>query len=199
MTAHELHTENNLFRAIANGDEKAFEQLFNQYRNKVYTIAWKITGSEALAEEIVLDVFLKVWLKREQLPGLEYFTAWLFTITRNRVFKTLKQLAQQATNQSITDQEEWLLPPVASSSEQLLEKEYRQILHDAVSRLSPQQKKVYHLIKENGMKREEAAKALNLSPETVKRHLAEAMQVIRTYCSYHLGTYATLLIIKELL
>ncbi|MBC9932651.1 RNA polymerase sigma factor [Chitinophaga qingshengii] len=199
MTAHELHTENNLFRAIANGDEKAFEQLFNQYRNKVYTIAWKITGSEALAEEIVLDVFLKVWLKREQLPGLEYFTAWLFTITRNRVFKTLKQLAQQATNQSITDQEEWLLPPVASSSERLLEKEYRQILHDAVSRLSPQQKKVYQLIKENGMKREEAAKALNLSPETVKRHLAEAMQVIRTYCSYHLGTYATLLIIKELL
>ncbi|MBC9912365.1 RNA polymerase sigma factor [Chitinophaga varians] len=199
MTAHELHTENNLFRAIANGDEKAFETLFHQYRNKVYTIAWKITGSEAVAEEIVLDVFLKVWLKREQLPELEYFTAWLFTITRNRVFKTMKQLAQQATSHAISDQEEWLLPPVASSSEQLLEKEYRQILHDAVSRLSPQQQKVYQLIKEHGMKREEAARALNLSPETVKRHLAEAMHFIRTYCSYHLGTYTTLLIIKELL
>lgn len=199
MTAHELHTENNLFRAIANGDEKAFETLFNQYRNKVYTIAWKITGSEAVAEEIVLDVFLKVWLKREQLPELEYFTAWLFTITRNRVFKTLKQLAQQATSHAISDQEEWLLPPVASSSELLQEKEYRQILHDAVSRLSPQQQKVYQLIKEHGMKREEAAKVLNLSPETVKRHLAEAMHFIRTYCSYHLGTYTTLFIIKELL
>ncbi|SJZ48888.1 RNA polymerase sigma-70 factor, ECF subfamily [Chitinophaga eiseniae] len=199
MTAHELHTDNDLFRAIANGDEKAFATLFHQYRNKVYTIAWKITGSEAVAEEIVLDVFLKVWLKRAQLPELEYFTAWLFTITRNRVFKTLKQLAQQATSHAISDQEEWLLPAVASSSERLLEKEYRQILHDAVSRLSPQQQKVYQLIKEHGMKREEAARVLNLSPETVKRHLAEAMHFIRTYCSYHLGTYATLFLIKELL
>lgn len=199
MNVRELHTETDLFRAIASGNEKAFETLFNKYRNKVYTIAFKITGSEELSEEIVLDVFLKVWLKREQLPELEYFTAWLFTITRNRVFKTLKQLAHRATDRPITEEEEWLLTPADTSSSLLLEKEYRQILQDAVGQLSPQQKKVYHLIKEHGMKREEAAKALNLSPETVKRHLAEAMQFIRTYCSYHLGTYAALLIIKELL
>ncbi|MBV8253268.1 MAG: RNA polymerase sigma-70 factor [Chitinophaga sp.] len=199
MELRELHTDPDLFRAIASGNEKAFETLFNQYRNKVYTIAIKITGTEELAEEIVLDVFLKVWLKRTQLPELEFFKAWLFTITRNQIYKTLKQSAYRATERPIPDNEEWLLAPADTSSSQLLEKEYRQILHEAISQLSPQQKKVYHLIKEHGMKREEAAKELNLSPETVKRHLAEAMQVIRTYCSYRMGTYVALVIIKELL
>ncbi len=199
MKLRELHTDTDLFRAIASGNEKAFETLFHQYRNKIYTIAIKITGKGELAEEIVLDVFLKVWLKREQLPELEFFKAWLFTITRNQIYKTLKQSAYRATERSIPDEEEWLLAPVDTSSSSLLEKEYRQILHDAVAQLSPQQKKVYHLIKEHGMKREEAAKELNLSPETVKRHLAEAMQVIRNYCSYRMGTYVALMIIKELL
>ncbi|WP_372490122.1 hypothetical protein [Chitinophaga sedimenti] len=54
-------------------------------------------------------------------------------------------------------------------------------------------------MKEKGLKREQAATELNLSPETVKRHLSEAMQVIRAYCVSHLGMQATLLLIKELL
>ena len=69
----------------------------------------------------------------------------------------------------------------------------------AVDRLPSQQKKVYHLIKEHGMKREEAAVELNLSPETVKRHLSEAMQFIRVYCLSHLGVYGALIIMKGLL
>lgn len=193
------HTDTELFHAIAAGNEKAFEQLFSSYRNKVYTIALKITGSTELAEEVLLDVFLKVWIKREQLPHIEHFSAWLFTVTRNRVFKTLKQQALHAAGEAITGDDDLLLSHTHHPGVVLVEKEYWQVLHEAVAQLSPQQKKVYHLIKENGLKREEAAAALNLSPETVKRHLAEAMHAIRAYCSYHLGTYAAILIIKELL
>src|SRR5690606_12608314 len=82
-----------LLQQIANGDEEAFSTLFHQYRNKIYTIALNITGSAPLSEEILLDVFLKVWLKKHELPRLEHFTAWLFTVTRNHVFSALKQMA----------------------------------------------------------------------------------------------------------
>lgn len=183
---------------VAEGDERAFSELFHQYRNVVYTIAYKITTSEPMAEEILLDVFLKVWLKREQLVGIEHFTAWLFTITRNQVFSSLKQLAVRRKAEGCAGGEEYLLQP-ANPDHQLLEKEYQQLLHEAVLRLSPQQKRVYQLIKEQGMKREEAARALNLSPETVKRHLAEAMQLIRGYCLAKADLYAVLLIIRHLL
>lgn len=196
MTSPHLHNEHSLLLATANGDEKAFAELFERFRNKVYSIAFDITRSQPVSEEIVLDVFLRVWLKREQLAQLEHFSAWLFTITRNRVFSALKQMAQE--KRSMPVEEELLADPKTPGS-QLLDKEYQQVLQQAVAGLSPQQKKVYRLIREHGMKREEAAQELNLSPETVKRHLSEAMQAIRVYCLSHLGLYGALIILKECL
>lgn len=197
MAEQDAHNEKELLKAVASGDEKAFGEIFHRYRNKVYTIAFRITASAPLSEEIVLDVFLKAWLKREQLATLEHFSAWLFTVTRNRVFSLLKQIALRKEAEAALEQEAFL--PHENPNALLQEKEYRQVLAQAIARLSPQQKKVYRLIKEKGLKREQAATELNLSPETVKRHLSEAMQVIRAYCVSHLGMQATLLLIKELL
>lgn len=199
MSAHKIHIEPGLLKAVSEGDEKAFSEIFHLYRNKIYAIAFKVTGSEALAEEVLLDVFLKVWLKRDQLPQITHFTAWLFTVTRNHIFNLLKQTAMQMAPAPLMEQEEYLLPHADNPGAILQEKEYRSVLQQAVNQLPPQQKKVYHLIKEHGLKREEAATELNLSPETVKRHLSEAMQFIRVYCLSHLGMYGALAIIKELL
>ncbi|UYQ95764.1 sigma-70 family RNA polymerase sigma factor [Chitinophaga horti] len=192
MTSRHDYNEKEYLQAVAQGDEVAFAEVFHRYRNKVYTIALNITRSEPVAEEILLDVFLKVWLKREQLYGLEHFSAWLFTITRNRVFSTLKQMAQDK-RATLVDEE--LLTDHENPNSRLLDKEYQKVLQQAVAGLSPQQKKVYHLIREGGLKREEAAQQLNLSPETVKRHLSEAMQFIRAYCLSHLGVYGTLVVL----
>ncbi|MBO9633851.1 MAG: sigma-70 family RNA polymerase sigma factor [Chitinophagaceae bacterium] len=197
MSSEPIHTEHQLLVRIAAGDEGAFANLFNRYRNKIFSIAYRITTSEQVAEEIVLDVFLKVWLKKEQLPGLEFFTAWLFTVTRNQVFTAMKQMAIRRNAEYSVRHDEYLNS--ADVHTELLDKEYQELLREAIARLSPQQKKVYLLIKEQGLKREEAAQELNLSPETVKRHLAEAMQAIRVHCLSRADLYSTLIIIKELL
>lgn len=197
MSSEAVNTESQLLVRIAAGDEGAFADLFNRYRNKIFSIAYRITTSEQIAEEIVLDVFLKVWLKREQLPGLEFFTAWLFTVTRNQVFTAMKQMAIRRNAEYSVRHDEYLNS--ADVHTELLDKEYQELLREAIARLSPQQKKVYLLIKEQGLKREEAARELNLSPETVKRHLAEAMQAIRVHCLSRADLYSTLIIIKELL
>jgi RNA polymerase sigma-70 factor (ECF subfamily) len=199
MFAHNTHIEPGLLKAVSDGDEKAFSEIFHQYRNRIYAIAFKLTGSEALAEEVLLDVFLKVWLKRDQLPHVAHFTAWLFTVTRNHIFNLLKQTALKMASAPLAEHEEYLLPHADDPAAILQEKEYRRLLQQAVDQLPSQQKKVYHLIKEHGMKREEAATELNLSPETVKRHLSEAMQFIRVYCLSHLGIYGALIIMKGLL
>jgi RNA polymerase sigma-70 factor (ECF subfamily) len=68
----------------------------------------------------------------------------------------------------------------------LINKEYSSVLHEAVTRLPRKQKEVYSLIKEHGLKRDEAAYILNLKPETIKSHLAEAMKNIRSYCTLNL-------------
>lgn len=199
MPVHNAIEEIALLNAVAAGDEKAFAELFHLYRNKVYTIAYRLTVTAPVAEEILLDVFLQVWLKREELAAISHFRAWLFTVTRNKTFSMLKQMAAQHTSTPIPGDEKLMLQTGNHPGDQLQDKEYRLVLQQAIGRLSPQQKKVYTLIKERGLKREEAASVLNLSPETVKRHLAEAMHCIRTYCLTRLGVTATILLLKELL
>jgi RNA polymerase sigma-70 factor (ECF subfamily) len=200
MPVQKVSHEMDLLDKVSQGDEKAFGEIFHLYRNKVYTIAFRLTVASPVAEEILLDVFLQVWLKREELKEVKHFKAWLFTITRNRTFSMLKQMAAQKMAIPMPeDGDELLLHATEHPGEHLQEKEYRQILRQAVTRLSPQQKKVYTLIKEQGLKREEAASALNIAPETVKRHLSEAMHFIRVYCLARLGMLAALILLKELL
>ncbi|CAN5255425.1 RNA polymerase sigma-70 factor [soil metagenome] len=187
--------EKKLIELLATGDETAFTRLFEKYRNKVYTIALRLTHSNIIAEEIVRDVFLKIWLKRNDLLQVRSFDAYLFVITRNKVYKVLKQMATNYQLVAIAD--EYVFPSNTDPSQQLLDKEYTEILQTAIARLPMQQQKVYHLLKARGLKREEVARQLSIGPETVKFHLAQAMKNIRAFCLLHLSAFATSLLLLE--
>ena len=181
------YNEEELLAFIANGDELAFTRLFDNYRDKIYSIAFKITRSTTISEEIVQDVFLKIWLRRDRLIEIENFNAYLFVVTRNHVYKALKQIAKNYELTAFTEKDQ--LAGDNDSADLVMEKEYSSLLRKAIDRLPNQQKKVYQYIKEKGLKREEAAGLLHLSPETVKYHLAEAMKNIRNFCMLRLDMF----------
>lgn len=190
------YSEQELLLLIAKGDETAFSILFNNYRNKIYSIAYELTESTVIAEEIVQDTFLKVWLRRETFGEVTHFKAYLFTITRNYVFTALKRIARRQNQEKIAAQD---IPLYYSDTEnQLIQKQYEEILKRAVNTLPAQQKQVYILVKEKGYKRNEVADELQLSPETVKTHLAQAIRTIRAYCLAHLDTSLLLLLMLRL-
>jgi RNA polymerase sigma-70 factor (ECF subfamily) len=189
-----LHTEKELLKRVAKGDETAFTRLFNNYRNKIYSIAFDFTESSAIAEEIVQDVFLKIWIRRDSLNSITHFSAYLFTITRNYMFTALKRIARRQNIESKAVEDAPLFDE--DTEARLLHKEYATILQEAIGRLPSQQREVYLLIKEKGYKREEAASALQLSPETVKTHLAQAMRNIRAYCIARLDVFMLVIFIS---
>ncbi len=178
------YNEEALIRLIALGDENAFAKLFEHHRNKIYGVAFKLTRSASLAEEIVGDVFLKIWLKRSGLADIQNFRAYLFAITRNDVYRILKQIAKNHKIVSIAHNNQSLAHN--NTEDYIMEKEYGSLLQEAIDRLPKQQKQVYKLMKEQGLKREEAADFLDLQPETVKFHLAQAMKNIRSFCTLYL-------------
>lgn len=181
------YSEEELLAFIARGDELAFTRLFDNYRDRIYSIAFRITHSTTIAEEIVQDVFLKIWLRRDRLIEIQNFNAYLSVVTRNHVYKALKQIAKNYELTALADKDQ--LAGDNDSAGLVMEKEYNSLLQKAVDRLPNQQKQVYQYIKEKGLKREEAAGLLHLSPETVKYHLAEAMKNIRTFCMSHLDVF----------
>ena len=190
------YNQKELIELIAKGDEFAFARLVTNYKNRIYSIAFKLTKSDVIAEEIVQDVFLKIWVKRATLPGILNFDAYIFIITRNDVYKVLKGIAQSYKVTLLTDEHQLLTNK--DTSDPVAEKEYNLLLQKAVERLPNQQKQVYNLMKNEGFKRNEVASQLDLQPETVKFHLAQAMKNIRAFCLLHLSICSGIVICSSL-
>jgi RNA polymerase sigma-70 factor (ECF subfamily) len=195
VPATDIPNEKDLLQRIAAGDQAAFTALFDAYKDRIYTIALRLTDSPLIAEEIVQDVFLRIWVKRETLAAVDHFRAYLFTATRNQVFNILKRLARhhQITAELRTER----TAETSDTDFLLLDKEYQAILREAVDQLPPQQVQVYRLMKEQGLKRDQVAEQLSISPQTVKVHLAQAMRSIRAFCVARLDLYVAIVLFEN--
>ena len=95
LPANDINIEKELLVKVSQGDENAFGQLFTLYYNQLGDFIMRIAESRPLAQEIVQDVFLKIWLNRATLAEVESFRAYLFVVARNHAFNCLKQIARE--------------------------------------------------------------------------------------------------------
>jgi RNA polymerase sigma factor (sigma-70 family) len=175
------YSEKQLLLKISEGDEKAFERLFNHYRPFLYTTSLRMTGEDWIAEEIVQDVFLKVWLNRVKLPEIENFGGWLYKIAGNLTLNAIKK--EKSGKKTLNEWLRFSRQPdnlIDTSTDE--ENVYKDLLKSAINRLSPKQRQTYELIKVQGYKREEAARLMKVSSETVKWNLDQSLRNIRAYC-----------------
>jgi RNA polymerase sigma-70 factor (family 1) len=174
--------ENNrlLFREIAEGDKNAYRTVFDSCRLPFYAAAFKMTRSSYLAEEIVQDVFIILWTKRTQVGVAENPAGYLLTILYNCIYAQFKKIAAEKNFKA------GLLHETATSAEaavdtMLQNKENNQLLQEIIEQLPPQQQRVYRLSRQDGLSRNEIASQLQLSPNSVRNHLFEAIKFIRHY------------------
>jgi RNA polymerase sigma-70 factor (ECF subfamily) len=173
-----LHNEVELLNRLQTGNEEAFSQLFNHYRPVVYNVAYKFLKSPVLAEEIVQDVFLKIWLKRNEMCAIKNFNAYLFIMARNFIFDRIKKMSYELEAKSALKTETFFI----DDTEYLVRQhECQQLLKEAVDLLPQQQQLVYTLAKVEGLSHEAIAEKMQISKLTVKKHMAMALQAIRNY------------------
>ena len=165
---------------IEESDEKAFEQLYRLYKDRVYKIAFLYTESRILAEEILQDVFVRVWKNRAELSKITDFEAWLFTVTRNRSFNVLRD-AVKAANRNREIVRNLPDPAEEGTDRKLVMADVEKLVAEGMKLLTPAQRKAFELSKLEGLTREAAAKAMGISPNTVKVHLLHATGIIRAY------------------
>lgn len=194
MTEKAIYDEHALLLQVAAGNQQAFTLLVNNYSKNIYTTSLRLLHSAVLAEETLQDVFLKVWLQRKELPDIENFPAWLHRVARNTIYTAFKRSLRDKTL-PVTTKEELLMAEELTEN-QLLDKQYAALLQKAIDQLPARQKQTYELIKQAGLKREEAAKLLGVSPETVKFNLEEAARKVRAFCLKQLPLGALLLLIN---
>lgn len=82
-----------LLRAVAAGDQQAFKQLFDEYWDNIYGVAFTLTRSREMARDMVQEIFVRLWLMRETLEEKDNFRNFLFIVARNHIFSELRKKA----------------------------------------------------------------------------------------------------------
>jgi len=183
-----LHPEWNddalLMRRLAAGDEEAFNRLFERHRGKLYDYLVKVTRSAEISEEIVTDVFVKLWIGKELVPEIRQLDAFLHTVAYHKALDFLRTVSRKRRmHKAYLDS--FQPEPEKGADELLIDAESLQLFKRAVQTLPPKRKLIYMMSREKGLTHEEIARTLNLSPNTVKNSIVTATRVIGEFLHEH--------------
>lgn len=179
MTVYDLHSERELLLLVAESSEQAFAVLMQRYHAPAFRVVMKLLGDRWMAEDVVQDVFLKVWLNRDTLPEVDNFRGWLFTVATRKVYDQIRKHQRDSAHLQRWQKELNITENPTPVSD------FEELVAAAMKRLSPKQREVFIYIKQEGYSRQETAEMMHISPETVKTHLEHAMRTIRAYCLSH--------------
>lgn len=179
------YNKESLLASIADGDEKSFALFFEEHQKKVFSIAYYFTQSTVRAEDVVQDVFVKIWNSRHQLTGILNMEGWVATLARNYSLNELKRVANERIKEE--KYKNYLPTEVLLPAHLLISKELKKNIHEALNHVTEQQRAVFIYSKMEGRNRQEIAAILGLSPNTVKMHLVRASRFVRAYLSQRMG------------
>ncbi|TYR36215.1 RNA polymerase sigma-70 factor [Sphingobacterium phlebotomi] len=171
---------------LKSGDAKAFVEIYDAYHKGIFLFIHKYLRDDMSTEDIVHEVFMKIWEIKERIDPDKSFIAYMYRIARNATYKELKKRLEHA---SLDIFESEGTEPLATESleESYQAKEYDLLLDHAVKSLPPQRQKVFVLCRQEGKTYEEVANQLCISPYTVKEHMSLAMKSIQDYMGKKAG------------
>jgi RNA polymerase sigma-70 factor (family 1) len=157
--------------------EDMFNTIFREHEYKLYTLALRLTKSDQYAKDIIQEVFLKLWERRDRMHEIENLEAWLYRATENKVIDFLRKAsADNRLKKAIWHNLQEILN---DTSEQVEAREFNSLIQKAIDQLPPQRKIIYRLNREKGLNYQEIADELHISRHTVKNQLHESLKFIR--------------------
>ena len=166
-------------------DTKAFGQLYVAYMHRLLQLAHSIIKNKELAEEIVSDVFVRIWQRRKNLKKVDNLRLYLYVSTKNTA---LNYLSRHFRKDTISLDEMSINMPIAgyNPEELMITSEAVRRIAVAIQQLPPRCKLVFKLVKEDRLKYNEIAQILNISVKTIDAQLAIALKKISSAVSFEL-------------
>jgi len=164
-------------------DQKAYKELFTTLYSPLFLFAKSMVKSKESAEEIVSDVFIRIWEKRRDLEKIDNLRVYLYVSIRNTALNYLSHQKRNSTNS--LDEFHAEFTSIYFDPEQLLiTADMLALIRKSIDQLPPKCKIIFKLVKEDGLKYKEVAEILNLSVKTVENQVAIALQKIGNTVSF---------------
>lgn len=166
-----------LIGRLKQDDKEAFNLLFYMYAEKIFKFSLTFFNSEVEAEEIVQEVFLKIWLKRDKITDPSTFNAYIYTIAKNLIFNNLKKNVYKKKYESY----QYSHPKAHhnDTENEVIYKETKQCIERALDQLPKKRKQVFLLSRKEGLKNKEIAEKLDISIKTVETHMSLSLKYLR--------------------
>ncbi len=176
--------EKELLLLLKEGHERSFEEIYKLYSARLFGNIYKMVKEKSTAQEILQEVFVKLWNNRASIDPERSFRSYLFRIAENSVYDFFRKAARDRKMQArliaaATEHYEHI-------EEMLLRKENNRVLQNAIDSLSPQRQQVFRLCKLEGKTYEEVGQQLGISASTISDHIVKANKAIREYLFEHM-------------
>jgi len=187
-----LHEEI-LVQGLAEGNVSIFDYLFHFHYSGLVVYAMKIVREKTIAEDIVQDLFFKLWRDREKLVINQSIKSYLFTSTKNRCLDFLRhqKVSDKAKDHFSRESDMELI----NEDNYLVESELKEIIEMAMEKLPEKCKQIFILNKLQGFKPDEIAEKEDISIRTVEGHIGKAFKILRVELQPHLPSYIIALIL----
>ena len=185
-------TDTELATLLIRDNEAAFSELYVRSKDKLYYFCLHLLKSKEEANDIVQEIFIRLWESRSFINPELSFSSFLYTMARNRILNYFRDIdidekvKQILSAQKITEEE--------AIDSKIIYTEYQMILQNAISQLPPQRQKIFNMSRIESMSHKEIAAELGISVNTVQEHISEALKFIKVYFSKHADISISLLL-----
>lgn len=174
-----LSDERSLVLRLIEGDEDAFCELYAAYKNRLIYFAMRFLKSREYAEDIFQDAFAVVWQGRRFINPDASFSAYLYTIVRNRILNQLRDLSNQdKLREQILSQ---AVNYTNETKDEIIANDLRQFISRALQQLTPRQREIFQMSRERQMSHREIAEVLGIFVNTVQESISISLRTLRTY------------------
>jgi RNA polymerase sigma-70 factor (family 1) len=168
---------------LKKGQREAFDFVYKKYSKSLLSRLQRMVKSPEIVDELLQDIFLKVWINRADINLEKSFRGWIFTIAQTTVFSYYRKLAlDKKMQQHVLDV---FVEFYEQTEDYIFNKERLQLLNSAIERLPAQRKEIFRLCKIEGKSYQEAAEILSISSSTVSNQLVSATKSIKQYIFFH--------------
>jgi RNA polymerase sigma-70 factor (ECF subfamily) len=185
--AREIASDEVLIRRIAGGDQLAMQTLFVRHRVALYRWLLRLVGDEALAEDLLSNVFLDVWRHAAKFEVRSSVSTWLLAIARHKAMSALRR----RTNDPLDDEIMAEIPDNADSAEVILQKQDDiAVLRQCLTQLSPAHREIIDLVYYHEKSIAEVAEIIGAPQNTVKTRMFYARKRVTELLECHLPLVA---------
>ena len=171
--------ERELVLRLIRGDQQAFCDLYSLYKERLIYFAMKFIKSPEFAEDIFHDSFVAVWQTRQFIDPEKPFRTYIYTIVRNRLLNIIRNIDMEDRAKAYIAATS--IDHTSETESQLRAEELRSLIMQAKKHLTPRQKAIFEMSREQNMTNTEIAQQLQISLATVNDHISNALKTIRQF------------------